>query len=105
MSSSHRSDSSQVVATVNETTAEVRQCSSLDPDGDVVLKCQDRDTGTAISFRASSKVLLLTSPVYVRMFSSSFKEGQELLQGDCAVVELKDNDASSISLILNVLHY
>src|SRR4051794_17173232 len=76
-----------------------------DPDGDLVLKCQDHDTGITMLFRVSSKVLRLASPVFVGMLSPCFREGQSLLQGECPVVELEDDDASMMSLIINILHY
>jgi hypothetical protein len=74
-----------------------------DADGDVVLNVYGPDTTT--SFRVSSKVLKLASPVFVRMLSPSFKEGQELLQADRVEIDLEDDDAPSMSLILDVLHY
>ncbi|CAO2655386.1 Nn.00g104500.m01.CDS01 [Neocucurbitaria sp. VM-36] len=94
-----------VVGKMTQLTVEAQQCSGPDPEGDVVLKCQDHDTGTMMSFRVSSKVLRLASPVFVRMFSSSFREGHELLQEECVVVELEDDDASLMNILLNVLHY
>jgi hypothetical protein len=79
--------------------------SEPDPDGDVVLNCHGLNPDTTTSFRVSSKVLKLASPVFVRMLSPSFKEGQELLQADRVEIDLEDDDTPSMSLILDVLHY
>jgi hypothetical protein len=79
--------------------------SEPDPDGDVVLNCYGPNPDTTTSFRVSSKVLKLASPVFVRMLSPSFKEGQELLQADRVEIDLEDDDTPSMSLILDVLHY
>jgi hypothetical protein len=79
--------------------------SSPDPDGDVFLRCKDQDTGIPRSFRVSSKVLRLASPVFARLLGPSFQEGQKLRQEGCVVVELEDDDAPLMKLILDVLHY
>jgi hypothetical protein len=79
--------------------------SEPDPDGDVVLNCYGQNSDTTTSFRVSSKVLKLASPVFVGMLSPSFKEGQELLQADRVEIDLEDDDTPSMSLILDVLHY
>jgi hypothetical protein len=76
-----------------------------DPNGDVILSCYEQDSATTKSFRVSSKILQLASPVFIRMLSPSFKEGQELLQANCVSIHLKDDDARLMSLILDVLHY
>ncbi|KAH6663029.1 hypothetical protein B0J14DRAFT_645075 [Halenospora varia] len=76
-----------------------------DPDGDAILKVQDQDNHSTTYFQVSSKVLRLVSPVFVGMFSPYFQEGQELLRGEFPVIELKDDDALLMGLILNVLHY
>jgi hypothetical protein len=39
------------------------------------------------------------------MFSPCFREGQDLFQGECPVIELEDDDASIMGLIVNILHY
>ncbi|KAH8728860.1 hypothetical protein GQ44DRAFT_747278 [Phaeosphaeriaceae sp. PMI808] len=89
----------------NQPTTKMRDSPGPDPDGDVILRCQDQDTDTTTSFQVSSKILRLASPVFVGMFSPCFREGQDLLQGKCPVIELEDDDASMMGLILNVLHY
>ncbi len=70
-----------------------------------MFKCVDQDTKTTISFRVSSKVLRLASPVFVGMLSPCFRAGQDLLQGECPIIELEDDDASMMGLILDILHY
>jgi hypothetical protein len=76
-----------------------------DPDGDVVLKCRDEDPDITTSFRVSSKVLRLASPVFVRMLGPSFKEGQELLHADQVEINLDGDDATSMKTILDILHF
>jgi hypothetical protein len=76
-----------------------------DPDGDVVLECHDQDNHTTTAYRVLSKVLRLASPVFVGMFRPYFQEGHELLQGESPVIELKEDNAPLMSLILNVLHF
>ncbi|KAF2185899.1 hypothetical protein K469DRAFT_738836 [Zopfia rhizophila CBS 207.26] len=86
-------------------TNEIGGISRPDPDGDVIFKFQDQSSNTTTSFRVSSKVLRLASPVFTRMFSPYFQEGQELLQGEHPVIELKDDDAQLMGIILSILHY
>lgn len=69
-----------------------------------MLECQAED-GTISFFRVSSKVLQLVSPIFVRMFGSSFKEGQELLRRNHVTFMLEGDDPLLIALILKVLHY
>jgi hypothetical protein len=76
-----------------------------DPNGDVILSCDDQDSASTKSFRVSSKILQLASPVFIRMLSPSFKEGQELLQANCVKIHLEGDDARLMSLILDILHY
>lgn len=76
-----------------------------DPDGDVVLKCRDEKLDITTSFRVSSKVLRLASPVFVRMLGPAFKEGQELLHADGVEINLEDDDAVSMRVILDILHF
>jgi hypothetical protein len=76
-----------------------------DPNGDVILSCYEQDSATTKSFRVSSKILQLASPVFIRMLSPPFKEGQELLQANCVRIHLEDDDARLMSLILDILHY
>jgi hypothetical protein len=76
-----------------------------DPDGDVFLRCKDQDTGIPKSFRVSSKVLRLASPVFARLLGPTFQEGRKLRQEGCLVVQLEDDDAPLMKLILDVLHY
>jgi hypothetical protein len=76
-----------------------------DPDGDAIFKLKDQKNDTTAYFRVSSKVLRLASRVFVGMFSPYFQEGQDLMKGKCPVIELEDDDASIMGLILNVLHY
>jgi len=86
-------------------TNEIGDILKPDPDGDAVFKLQDQNNDTTAYFRVSSKVLRLASRVFVGMFGPYFQEGQKLLQGQCPVIELKDDDAPLMGLILNVLHY
>ncbi|PVH92414.1 hypothetical protein DM02DRAFT_508345, partial [Periconia macrospinosa] len=86
-------------------TNETRNLLSLDSDGDVILECQDQDSPTTTAFRVSRKVLQLASPVFLRMFGPHFKEGNQLPQEESPVVELKEDDASLMNIILNILHF
>jgi hypothetical protein len=86
-------------------TAEMNSSTSPDPDGDVLLRCKDQDTGSTKLFRVSSKVLRLASPVFANMFGPHFQEGHELRQDGCLVVELEEDDAPLMKIILDVLHY
>ncbi|KAL5401418.1 hypothetical protein PMIN03_011532 [Paraphaeosphaeria minitans] len=79
--------------------------SMIDPDGDVILKCQNRDDHLTRAFRVSSKVLRLASPVFAGMFRPQFEEGNSLLQREYAVVELKEDDAAIMSVILQIVHF
>ncbi|KAK7188367.1 hypothetical protein PSPO01_05558 [Paraphaeosphaeria sporulosa] len=78
---------------------------AIDMDGDVILACQNRDDHVTRAFRVSSKVLRLASPVFAGMFRPQFEEGNLLLQKECPVVELKEDDASIMSVILEILHF
>lgn len=84
---------------------DIRGTSTPDPDGDAIFKCSDQNNNTTTSFRVSSKVLRLASPVFVGMLGPSFQEGQKLLQGEVPIIELKDDDAPFMGIIFNVLHY
>ncbi|KAB2099961.1 hypothetical protein AG0111_0g11823 [Alternaria gaisen] len=87
-------------------TANNANCATpIDPNGDVVLRCLGRSTAICNGFRISTHVLRLASPMFFRMFSTSFSEGQRLLVEDCPVVELGDDDPELMGLILRILHY
>ncbi|PVH91051.1 hypothetical protein DM02DRAFT_546556 [Periconia macrospinosa] len=76
-----------------------------DPNGDVLLECKDQNSDTLTTFRVSSKVLQLASPVFTGMFGPHFREGQLLQQGENPVIRLEEDDASSMSIIFDILHF
>ncbi|KAL6704447.1 hypothetical protein ACN47E_008191 [Coniothyrium glycines] len=76
-----------------------------DPAGDIILTCRDHDTGSTASYRVSSKILGLASPVFTSMFGPSYLEGRSLLSESCPTIELKEDAASALSLMLNALHH
>ena len=90
---------------MSQSTASEQLCLETDSDGDVVLRYSKPECDASMSFRVSSKVLRLASPVFVRMLSPTFKEGRALLHEDRVVIELKDDDPSLMELILNILHH
>jgi hypothetical protein len=90
---------------MDQSIAQTLELPRPDPNGDVTLRYHDGDSGTISSFRVSSKILRLASPVFLSMLSPSFKEGQELLHADRVDIDLEDDDASLMSLILDVLHF
>jgi hypothetical protein len=90
---------------MSQSTAGEQLCLETDSDGDVVLRYSKPECDASVSFRVSSKVLRLASPVFVRMLSPTFKEGRALLHEDRVVIELKDDDPSLMELILNILHH
>lgn len=76
-----------------------------DPNGDVLLECKDQDNNHLTTFRISSKVLQLASPVFAGMFGPHFREGQQPQQGESPVIRLEDDDASLMSIIFDILHF
>jgi hypothetical protein len=90
---------------MSETTTEQQLYLEPDPEGDVVLRYSNLDSDTSVSIRVSSKILRLASKVFERMLSPPFKEGQDLLQNNSVVIELKDDDSSLMGLIMEILHY
>ncbi|KAF2803433.1 uncharacterized protein BDZ99DRAFT_453758 [Mytilinidion resinicola] len=75
--------------------------SRLDPNGDVILRIESQHDNATTSFQVSSKVLRLASPYFVRMFGPCFQEGLKLLQGEFPVIDLNEDDAPSMSIVLN----
>ncbi|KAF9728442.1 hypothetical protein PMIN01_13575 [Paraphaeosphaeria minitans] len=39
------------------------------------------------------------------MFGTQFKEGDQLLHGECRVIERKEDDASTMNVVLRILHF
>lgn len=76
-----------------------------DPNGDVLLECKDQNNDTLTTFRVSSKVLQLASPVFAGMFGPHFREGQLLQQGESPAIRLEEDDASLMSIILDILRF
>lgn len=76
-----------------------------DPNGDIVLKCSDSEGNQIKSFRVSSKVLQLASPVFTALLSHRFREGQLLLHEESPEIPLEGDDAESLGLLLDVLHF
>lgn len=78
---------------------------TIDPNGDVILECRDKDMDITKDFLVSSKILQLASPVFVGMFRPDFKEGTQLLHAGRPVIELQEDDPSTMSVILEILHF
>lgn len=52
-----------------------------------------------------SKVLSLASPVFAALFKPHFSEGCSVLRGECPVIELIDDEAIPMEIILRILHH
>lgn len=55
-------------------------------------------------FRVSSKVLMLASAYFRRMFSTQWREGQELNANGSVELEIPDTDPKALLIILNIIH-
>ena len=79
----------------------------FDPDGDLILLLHgsgEEGNTEQYYFRVSSKHLMHASPVFKAMFSARFQEGEELRTRGIARIELPDDDAEAMSIILSILH-
>ena len=77
-----------------------------DPAGDLILLVGLGDK--QVSVRASSKVLMLASPVLNAMLNSSFVEGQALSHKDgtsIPTISLPDDDPEAFTWICDALHF
>lgn len=75
-----------------------------DPEGDVTVSVGP-NSESAISFRVSSKVLSLASPVFARMFNSNFSEGSALLANRPCLVTLPDDNAEAALWFFRAIHF
>lgn len=77
----------------------------LDPEGDVILAFKKTDADSQIKYLASSKVLSLASPVFRKMFSPAFSEGDRVRKGEVPCIDFPEDDAEAMRVILRILHY
>ncbi|KAL6156136.1 hypothetical protein ACJQWK_09878 [Exserohilum turcicum] len=77
----------------------------MDPVGEVTLRLSGPCGEVDRDFRVSANVLRLASPVFTRMLSTSFCEGQRLLSEKLSVIELGDDQPAVMESILRVLHF
>lgn len=70
-----------------------------------MLEIEDTQSQDCYQFIVSTKVLSLASPVFLKMFACSFKEGLELRASNRARVRLREDDNSAMNIILRILHY
>ena len=77
------------------------------PEGDLVLVLQDptgRDEVTH-RFQVSSKHLKLASSVFKAMLSRSFRECIILQDTSTVEIELHDDDAEALAILLSIIHH
>ena len=80
---------------------EPKQREILDPDGDVLIQ-----TSTSKQLLVSSKAMSLASPVFRRMLSSGFKEGDKARSAeDPLVLPLPHDDSVALTLLLKTWHF
>lgn len=72
-----------------------------DPDGDIQLDITDGVASNSI--RVSSHMLTLASPVFKRMLTSKFKEGQVPQYGP-RIISLKEDSPDTMTLICHAMH-
>jgi hypothetical protein len=68
---------------------------SLDSNGDA----------ETVRFLIFTNVLSLAPPVFAKMFGPGFQEGHRICCGKTIQVEVVDNDALAMEVILKTLHY
>jgi hypothetical protein len=75
----------------------------IDPNGDVIIELSpNRETCLLVS----SKVLILSSSVFRKMFSSQFKKGlRNHANQEKTLISLPDDDAEAFVVISNVIHH
>ncbi|KAB5518129.1 hypothetical protein GE09DRAFT_1230544 [Coniochaeta sp. 2T2.1] len=78
---------------------------ALDPEGDAVIVLDNHKTGFQEKYLVSSKILSLASPVFTKMFSQKFSEGAKVRNGEVPSIDLEEDDAEMMGIILNILHY
>lgn len=72
-----------------------------DPDGDIQLEITDGAASNSI--RVSSHMLTLASPVFKRMLTSEFREGQ-LPQYGPRIISLREDSPDAMTLICHAMH-
>jgi hypothetical protein len=79
----------------------------LDPEGDAIFAIKDpaSDPEEMQTFLVSSKVLSLASPVFCKMFSPQFQEGTQVRNGEIPCINLEEDDAATMGIILRILHF
>lgn len=75
---------------------------NIDRRGDVILKVGP--LGAKRSFRVSSSVLSLGSPVFAAMLSSAFIEGNVPTDGSERTISLQEDNPGAVDTLLNILH-
>ncbi|RAH64558.1 uncharacterized protein BO66DRAFT_385159 [Aspergillus aculeatinus CBS 121060] len=80
------------------------ECSleTLDPDGDAVLLITGAASGR---FLVSSKILTLASPVFAKLFTSGFREGNQMKDSTRPTLTLPEDSPGAMRTILQALHY
>ena len=90
--------------TTDRSTEGVVSLTTIDPDGDVVLKTFRPDGGKHV--RVSRHILSLASPVFAKMFNSKFREGLDQHQASPPhPLALPDDDGNAVEVVCNALHY
>ncbi|KAJ6192209.1 hypothetical protein J3E72DRAFT_204462, partial [Bipolaris maydis] len=77
----------------------------MDPVGQIILRLSGLCSEAKRDLRVSTNVLRLASPVFTKMLSTSFREGQRLISEELPVIELGDDEPDVMELILRVLHF
>ncbi|KAF2811827.1 uncharacterized protein BDZ99DRAFT_281263 [Mytilinidion resinicola] len=76
----------------------------LDKDGDVIFLVGDGDVSVS-RIRVSSKVLILSSPVFEAMFTHGFAEGHNLSATSPRVIPLPDDGVLAMTLLCQIIHH
>ncbi|KAJ5088458.1 hypothetical protein N7456_012074 [Penicillium angulare] len=77
----------------------------IDAEGDVILVLKDEGGILKRKFQVSSKAMSLASPVFKRLFSPGFREGNELHRDGRATVSLGGDDPMPMHTMLLILHH
>lgn len=86
-------------------SSDISDAEVLDSEGDVVLAVKKPDSDDQNMFLVSSKVLSLASPVFEKMFSPKFLEGEQVRRGERLCNVLGDDDPEAMQIILRILHH
>lgn len=80
-----------------------RECplETLDPDGDAVLLITGAASGR---FLVSSKILILASPVFAKLLTSGFREGNQMKNSTRPTLTLPEDSPGAMRTILQALH-